>query len=127
MQRTFFELIRQENEKGATVLFSSHILSEVQRICDRVSIIKEGRIIQTQKIADLRQNAYKKVSLTAKQALSTFDLKGASDIALDGVHLSFIYSGDVNTLISKLSTLPLINFDVTEPELEEIFLNFYVS
>ena len=127
MQRTFFELIRQENEKGATVLFSSHILSEVQRICDRVSIIKEGKIIQTQKIADLRQNAYKKVSLTTKQVLSTFELKGASNITVDGVHISFIYSGDVNMLISKLGSLPLINLDVNELELEEIFLNFYVS
>ena len=53
MQRTFFDLIKEENRRGATVLFSSHILSEVQRICDRVAIIKEGRIITEQKIGEL--------------------------------------------------------------------------
>ena len=54
MQRTFFDLIQRENERGATVLFSSHILGEVQRICDRVAIIKEGRIVDLRSIDDLR-------------------------------------------------------------------------
>ena len=64
MQRTFFDLIRRENERGATVLFSSHILGEVQRICNRVAIIKEGRIVDLKRIEDLRKNSYKKVSFT---------------------------------------------------------------
>jgi ABC-2 type transport system ATP-binding protein len=127
MQRTFFDLIKRESEKGSTVFFSSHILSEVQRICDRVAIIKEGRIISTQKIADLRQNAYKKVSFTSKQPLASFELEGASDIKTDMGHVSFIYSGNINLLVNKLGSLSLENLDIAEPELEEVFMNFYAN
>jgi ABC-2 type transport system ATP-binding protein len=91
MQRAFFDLIKRENEGGATVLFSSHILSEVQRICDRVAIIREGRIISVQRIAELRRNACKKVSFTARRPLSGFDMEGASGVGVDGAHVGFMY------------------------------------
>jgi len=125
MQRAFFDLIKRENEGGATVLFSSHILSEVQRICDRVAIIREGRIISVQRIAELRRNACKKVSFTARRPLSGFDMEGASGVGVDGAHVGFMYRGDIDALVSKLAGLSLINLDITEPELEEIFLNYY--
>ena len=125
MQRTFFDLIRKENERGATVLFSSHILSEVQRICDRVAIIKDGRIVNTQKIAELRQNSYKRVSFTSQDSASSFTLPGAEDMHIEHNHVSFIYKGDVNALLAALSKVTLTNADITEPELEEIFMHYY--
>ncbi|MDP3447300.1 MAG: ABC transporter ATP-binding protein [Eubacteriales bacterium] len=125
MQRTFFDLIQRENERGATVLFSSHILSEVQRICDRVAIIKEGRIVDLRSIDDLRKNSYKKVSFTTENPIADFSLAGVRQIAHDGQQTSFLYSGDINALLSKLASLPLIDADVSEPELEEIFLHYY--
>ena len=95
MQRTFFDLIQRENERGATVLFSSHILSEVQRICDRVAIIKEGRIVDLRSIDDLRKNSYKKVSFTTENPIADFSLAGVRQIAHDGQQTSFLYSGDI--------------------------------
>lgn len=125
MQRTFFDLIQRENERGATVLFSSHILGEVQRICDRVAIIKEGRIVDLRSIDDLRKNSYKKVSFTTQPPLTDFSLPGATQVLQDGAQTSFLYSGEVNALFAKLASLPLVNADVSEPELEEIFLHYY--
>jgi len=125
MQRTFFDLIQRENERGATVLFSSHILGEVQRICDRVAIIKEGRIVDLRSIDDLRKNSYKKVSFTTQSPLADFSLPGAAQVQQDGVLTSFLYSGDINALMGRLASLPLVNADVSEPELEEIFLHYY--
>lgn len=125
MQRTFFDLIRRENERGATVLFSSHILGEVQRICNRVAIIKEGRIVDLKRIEDLRKNSYKKVSFTTVSPLEEFSLQGAAEITRDGNQTSFLYNGDINILMKRLSSLPLMNADVSEPELEEIFLHYY--
>lgn len=125
MQRTFFDLIQRENERGATVLFSSHILGEVQRICDRVAIIKEGRIVDLRSIDDLRKNSYKKVSFTAEQPVADFSLAGAAQIAQEGMATSFLYSGEINALLKKLADLPLVNADISEPELEEIFLHYY--
>ena len=127
MQRTFFDLIKKENERGVTVLLSSHILSEVQRICDRVAIIKEGRIISTQKISELRQSAFKRVSFISDKPVGAFAIPGATDISVEGTHVSFIYSGDCNALLAELTKITLINVDVTEPELEEIFLHYYAD
>ncbi len=125
MQRTFFDLIQRENERGATVLFSSHILGEVQRICDRVAIIKEGKIVDLRSIGEMRKSAYKKVSFSTEQPMKEFALDGAMQIQQDDTQTSFLYSGDINALMGKLASLPLINADVSEPELEEIFLHYY--
>ena len=65
MQRKFFDLIREENERGVTVFFSSHILGEVQRMCNRVGIIREGKIVEIADIQTLQQNNYKKVRVAA--------------------------------------------------------------
>ena len=125
VQRTFFDLIQRENERGATVLFSSHILGEVQRICDRVAIIKEGKIVDLRSIDELRKNSYKKVSFTAEQPVSGFTLAGAAQITQEGTTTSFLYSGEITALLKTLSGMPLTNADITEPELEEIFLHYY--
>jgi ABC-2 type transport system ATP-binding protein len=127
MQKTFFELIRQENERGATVLFSSHILSEVQRLCDRVAIIKEGRIIKEQSIVGLREEAYKKVSLTFPEGAPAAhpDLEGISDLKVSGQSVDFIFRGDLNLLVSRLAGYRLQNLEITEPDLEEIFMHYY--
>jgi len=125
MQRTFFDLIQQENKRGATVLFSSHILGEVQRICDRVAIIKEGRIVDLRSIDEMRKSSYKKVSFTAVNPVADFSLAGAREITHDGATTSFLYNGEISALLGKLSGLPLINADISEPELEEIFLHYY--
>lgn len=128
MQQTFFELIQKENQRGATVLFSSHILSEVQKICDRVAIIKEGRIIQTEKISELQQNSYKKVSFTLKEnTLDDFQMQGAARIEFQGNSVSFIYRGDCNLLLRQLSNYTLLNVDISEPSLEEIFMHYYAE
>ena len=125
VQRTFFDLIQRENERGATVLFSSHILGEVQRICDRVVIIKEGRIVDLRSIDEMRKSSYKKVSITTESPVADFSLPGAAKISQDGATTSFLYSGEINALFARLASLPLVNADVSEPELEEIFLHYY--
>ncbi len=128
MQKTFFELIRAENARGATVLFSSHILSEVQRICDRVAIIKEGRIVAVQRIDELQSSAYKNVSFTVRggDAPADFALEGAENLEVAGPNVSFLYKGDVNALLAAMGRLPLQNVDITEPALEDIFLHYYL-
>jgi ABC-2 type transport system ATP-binding protein len=128
MQKTFFELIKKENARGATVLFSSHILSEVQRICDRVAIIREGRIVGVQKISELQENAYKNVAFTVSGAApQDFHVPGAQNVTLNdtGSSVSFIFKGDVNVLLRELGKYPLTNVDITEPSLEEIFMHYY--
>lgn len=128
MQKTFFNLMKAENKRGATILFSSHILSEVQRICDRVAIIKEGRIVAVQKIGE-QQSAYKSVSFTVKNGVVPPDITidGAQNLEISGPSVSFIFKGDVNRLLSKIGEYPLLNVDITEPTLEDIFMHYYAE
>lgn len=126
MQRTFFDLIRRENENGAAVLFSSHILSEVQRLCHRVAIIKDGGIVAVQDMDGLRRNACKRVTLTLRPGPPVpepFD--GVTDFTRDGAECSFLYRGGADLLLGALSRLAVENVDIGEPTLEEIFLHYY--
>ena len=125
MQRTFFNLVKAENERGAAVLFSSHILSEVQNLCGRVVIIKEGRIISTQKISELRENACKRVRFSAAEPIAPFAAEGATDITAEGGTVSFLFRGDCNRLLAELAKRQLRDIDISEPTLEEIFLHYY--
>lgn len=127
MQRTFFDLIREENRRGATVLFSSHILSEIQRIAGRVAIIKEGRIIAVQPIDELRADAYKDVRFSLREGAIPADLEipGAQSMELHNGGARFLYKGDLNELLQALAKYPLLNVDITEPTLEEIFMHYY--
>ncbi len=127
MQQRFFELIAEENRKGATVFFSSHILSEVQRLCDRVAFIKDGRIIQQEKVSVLQENSYKKFALETKAPIgqSLQHLEGVSGFTAKDNGASFMFRGNINAVMREIAGLELRNISITEPDLEEIFLHYY--
>ena len=128
MQQTFFDILKEENERGATVLFSSHILSEVQKLCHRVAIIKEGRIIRIDTMALLKENTYLKVVLETDNPLPLeFINEYMVNYAVIDGHTSFLYNGNVNELLSKLSQIKLNRINLIEPDLEEIFMHYYVK
>lgn len=126
MQHTFFKLIQQENQQGATVLFSSHILSEVQHLCHRVAIIKDGSIVNIQDVTLLNENTYKKVRVKSTENIEAL-LKGLDFVDMQQYdHTStFVYRGDVDSLLKRLSTLHVEDVTIQEPTLEEIFMHYY--
>lgn len=128
MQSVFFELLRAENKKGMTIFFSSHILGEVQMLCKRVAIIKEGRIIQVEDIETLRKKQLKKVHIEFedKAGNAGFNIAGIESVITGpGNMVSFMYSGNMNDLIWMLSGNKLINLMIEEPSLDEIFMHYY--
>ncbi len=128
MQSIFFELLRSENQKGMTIFFSSHILSEVQMLCKRVAIIKEGKIVRVEDIESLRRKQLKRVQVEflEKIELVAFSLSGIVSLNQGaGNTVSFMYSGSVNEIISRLNGSNLINLTIEEPSLEEIFMHYY--
>lgn len=128
-QQAFYDILKEENSRGATVFFSSHVLSEVQKLCDRVAILKEGQLIGIQSIKELRESGYKKVSLSAKEAIPRdfFDLSGIANYAetADKTSVSFMYNGNITAIIDKLHLLHLDDVLLEEPSLEEIFMHYY--
>ncbi len=127
MQNIFFDILAEENKRGATVLFSSHILSEVQKLCDRVAIIKDGKIVKIDSVQNMKEEAYLKVGFETKKPfdLNTLGLGQLNELTQSGNAVSFLYKGDINALTKKLASLDLVHVNIHEAELEEIFLHYY--
>lgn len=127
MQQKFFELLEAENKKGVTILLSSHILSEVQRLCTRVAIIKEGKIIKLDKISTLQENNHKKFKIEIKSKINDnyFKIAGVTNLDIKGNIISFLFSGNINFIMEKISEIEIANIWIEEPDLEEIFMHYY--
>ena len=123
MQREFFDILRERNRKGATVFLSSHVLSEVQRNCTRAAVIREGKIIACDSVDALAKTNAKRISVRGRVDLEGLD--GIRDRKAVENGVSFLYSGDMNRLIQRLSEGEISDLSVSEPDLEEIFLHYY--
>ena len=128
MQEEFMRLVAEERERGVTVFVSSHELNEVERICSRVAIIGDGRLIAVEAVADLLGRASRNVTLQFDGPAATDELS-----KLDGVHdleerdgrVAFKLTGDVNPMLTVAARHRLRDFQVTRPSLEEVFLTYY--
>jgi len=129
MQQKFFELMEEENKKGATIFFSSHILSEVQRMCSRVAFIKDGKLIKLEKMSNLQDNSYKRIHLEARKTMEgeSFKVPGVNDLKVKENSVDFIFKGNLNDILRKITEFDLRNISITEPDLEEIFLHYYAK
>jgi ABC-2 type transport system ATP-binding protein len=126
MQQKFFQLIRDENKRGVTVFFSSHILGEVQRMCNRVGIIKDGRVVEIADIRTLQQNNYKKVRVVAENLdAKSFEMPGVTNLEQQNGTARFFYKGDINTVMRKIGAITVSDVTIEEPTLEEIFMHYY--
>ena len=127
MQQKFFELLEEENKKGATILLSSHILSEVQRLCNRVAIIKEGKVIKVEKISTLKEDNHKKFKIEVRSKIDTnyFKISGVSALDIKDNIISFLFRGNINSIMKKISEIEIVNLWIEEPDLEEIFMHYY--
>lgn len=126
MQQKFFKLIREENKRGATVFFSSHILSEVQKMCNRVAIIKEGSIINIQDIKTLQKDNYKKIRIAASEMdEKRFAVDGVSKLERNNETLNFFYKGDINVITRLIGEAEITDVTIEDLTLEEIFIHYY--
>lgn len=125
IQQKLFKILLKEKSKGKTIFLSSHNLSEVERFCDRVAIIKKGKIVDILDLKNIDRDLGKRIKITSKD-LDIDVIKIVSDnlkITEDGVE--FIYKGDINELIKILSNYRLDKLLIEEVRLEESFLNYY--
>ncbi|MEO9532076.1 MAG: ABC transporter ATP-binding protein [Crocinitomicaceae bacterium] len=126
MQNRFFDLLETENKKGTTIFFSSHILSEIQRMCSRAAVIKDGEIIAIEEIQSLLQKQMKKVRVVFKDTPTNRNLpKGSQNEKWNDNKLSFEYVGPISDLISWLNQNELHDTVLQEPDLDSIFMNYY--
>lgn len=127
MDAVFRERITEEAHNGRTVLLASHILSEVEALCDRVSIVRDGRVVESGSLSDLRhltRTSFQVVFTTAPGGLDA--IPGVHDLVVDGTAARFDVDGDaVDTVIRSLGTMSVSSITAHPPTLEELFLRHY--
>jgi ABC-2 type transport system ATP-binding protein len=128
VQQTFYEVIREAKADGRTIFLSSHILSEVEKTCDRVGIIRDGRLARLGRVEDLRDLAHHQVEIVFVGAVpepAFAALPGVSDVTVDGQTMHLRVSGSIAPVIRAAAGYELADFVSREPSLEETFLAEY--
>lgn len=125
MQREFFAILRERNNAGATVFFSSHVLSEIQHHCTRAAIIREGRLVACDRVEKLSKSNAKRVTIRGQFDAQAFP--GVKDVQQLEDSISFLFSDDINDLIRSLATHRITDLSIAEPDLEEIFMHYYTG
>ena len=129
IQNHLFDILNEQNEKGTTIFFSSHVLSDVEKFCHRVAFIKEGRIVNEEDINSLKEKLLSRITYRLKEGKDdiTLQTQGIISVEKNKNSTSFLYKGEISILLKELSQLPVENITITEPDLEEVFMHYYES
>ncbi len=128
VQEEFLKLIIEVKAEGHTVFFSSHVLSEVERICDRVGIIRDGQLVAVETTHSLVNKQFRRMTLTFAAPVDAEPFKGLagiSDLEVDGTTLRFVLHDDLDQVIKLAAQHTLLDMQLERPSLEEIFLTYY--
>jgi ABC-2 type transport system ATP-binding protein len=128
MQEEFLALVGEERERGCAVFISSHELDEVERICDRVGIVRAGRLIAVERIADLLGKAKRRVRLELAEPAGLGELEalpGVSELKIEGRRASFLIGGDLDRAVKAIARRRVTDIEIAHPTLEEVFLSYY--
>ncbi len=125
IRQNFFKLIKEEQKRGASIIIASHELNEVQRLCDRVAIIREGKVIAIEEMAELKTKRLKNVVIETDYSDPEITLSGVSNVKREGNLITFDYNGELKKLAKYLNSLDIVDFSVNDASLENIFMHFY--
>lgn len=128
VQQTFYGMIDEERAGGAAILLSSHVMPEVERVCDRVGIIREGRLATVADIGDLKAKALRRIEFhfaRPVQASAFEGLPGVKDVSAHGDSILLSIEGPVDAVIKEGARHDVVSLETREPSLEEAFLSFY--
>ncbi|WP_028063912.1 ABC transporter ATP-binding protein [Solirubrobacter soli] len=130
MQEAFLDFVGDERDRGRTVFLSSHDLDEVERACDRVGIIRAGRLAAVEHVADITGRAYRHVTLEFASAIDPDEFRrlgGVTDLDASGRTISFKATGDLDPIIKAAARHTVTDIELARPTLEEVFLTYYGS
>lgn len=127
MQHTFYEFLREEKEKGKTIFMSSHILAEVEEVCDRVAIIRNGKLQVVEDIESLKDKMGKKLVIEFGNGVDPeiFNIEGIEDVQIDGRKASMIVTSNLDEVIKEISKHRLKNMSLETFSLDQLFLTYY--
>lgn len=123
MQKEFFTLLSEVNKEGATIFFSSHVLTEIQNYCNNAAIIKDGKMIAVDSVSNLTKTNARKVIL--KGVANPPTISGITGLNNEEGRISFMYRGKIKNLLFALNAIEVEDVIIEEPSLEEIFMHYY--
>ena len=131
MQKEFFALLEEKHKSGTTIFLSSHVLSEIQHYCTKAAIIREGKIIVSDTVEALAKTNTRRVNITGGEDIYPVLIEEVSsqikDLQRGSKGIAFLYTGDMNELLRIISQSTIQDIRITEPDLEEIFMHYYVN
>ncbi len=127
MQQTVMEIVQEANQHGSTVFFSSHILSEVQTVCDRVGIIREGQLVATERVEDMTRQQFKRLRIGFDQLPpeDTFAIEGVTELVRDDQAVELEIRENIGQVMKKAVSFGINDIETIPVTLEEIFLAYY--
>jgi ABC-2 type transport system ATP-binding protein len=128
MQEEFLAFLAEERERGHTVFLSSHELDEVQRTCDRIAIVREGRLAAVENVEDLIGRSYRHVAIEFARPVDPVEFRripGVSDLEHTGSRLTFKLAGDIDPVVKAAAHHTVSELELSRPTLEELFLTYY--
>lgn len=125
MQKEFYTILKERNDEGATVFLSSHVLSEIGRYCKSAAVIREGRILVSDRVDRLGHTGVKRVTLRGISEIPA--MENAKDMKLENDTLNFLYGGSSTELCRVLASLAFEDMTVCDPDLDEVFLHYYAK
>jgi ABC-2 type transport system ATP-binding protein len=128
IQREFYNMITETQDDGRTVLLSSHIMPEIERVCDRVGIIREGRLITVEHVAKLKERALRRLEIRFAAPVSDevfAGLPGVSEVHIENNVFHCTVMGSLDPLIKAVARLPVVDLISHQPSLEEVFMTYY--
>ena len=133
VQHEFYALVDEARDAGQTVFLSSHVLPEVQRVCDRVAFIREGELIALEDVADLTGRAVREIEVTFAEPVPPAALEGVpgvTNVAVNGKGASVLrltVTGSLDAAVKKLGEFPVLDLTSRLPDLEDVFMTFYAG
>ena len=125
MQEEFYRLLFEVQNKGKTIFFSSHNLAEVEKICHRIAIIRDGKLVALETLESLKKKKVRRLKFILKEPVDELKLPGANLVKQRDLYYEYLVEGDMKPLLQKLSSLPIDDLIFPEPDLEEVFMAYY--
>jgi ABC-2 type transport system ATP-binding protein len=125
MQEEFYSLLLERKREGRTVFLSSHILSEVERLCDRAAVVRSGNLVTVEALVVLKRRRSRRLRIRLRHPVEGVRLAGAELVRSTGCQYEFLVRSDPSDFLPALAQLPVEDFVFAEPDLEEVFLAYY--
>jgi len=128
VQHAFWDILRRQAARGATVFFSSHVISEVDEVCERVGILRQGRLVAVEPVAGMKGRSVRHVEVSfdaAPPPAADFAVPGVRELRRDGATLEFEVAGEIDPLLKALARHRVVDLRTAQPTLDEILLRYY--